>query len=172
MEEVRQEPNKRRSAMATLLKVLVALDDSENATRAVEYVSKNFSPDHEVTLFSVMPDTQMLCNINSPELTPYFWSQRNVFCSLEDKKKELIQAAADRAKDVLLKAGFKKEKISVKVQAKKKGIARDIVAEAESGYDTIVMGRRGLSGIKEFVMGSVSQKVLHSVKDVSVVIVS
>jgi len=53
-----------------------------------------------------------------------------------------------------------------------KGIARDIVAEADSGYDTIVMGRRGLSGIKEFVMGSVSQKVLHSVKDVSIILVS
>jgi len=158
--------------MASLPKVLVALDDSENAARAVEYVSKNFSPDHEVTLLSVMPDTQTLCNINSPELTPYFWSQRNVFCSLEDKKKELMQAAADRAKEVLLKAGFKKEKVTVKIQSKKKGIARDIVAEAESGYDTIVMGRRGLSGIKEFVMGSVSQKVLHSIKDVSIVIVS
>lgn len=158
--------------MASLPKVLVALDDSENAARAVDYVSKNFSPDHEVTLLSVMPDTQMLCNINSPELTPYFWSQRNVFCSLEDKKKELMQAAADRAKEVLLKAGFKKEKVTVKVQAKKKGIARDIVAEAESGFDTIVMGRRGLSGIKEFVMGSVSQKVLHSVRDLSIVIVS
>ena len=158
--------------MAPLPKVLVAFDDSENAMRAVEYVSKNFSPDHEVALFSVIPDTQMLCNINSPELTPYFWSQRNVFCSLEDKKKELIEAAANRAKDLLLKAGFKKEKIRVKVQAKKKGIARDIVAEAESAYDTLVMGRRGLSGIKEFVMGSVSQKVLHSVKDVSIVVVS
>jgi nucleotide-binding universal stress UspA family protein len=95
-----------------------------------------------------------------------------VFCSLEDKKKELIEGAANKAKDLLLKAGFKKEKITLKVQAKKKGIARDIVAEAESGYDTIVMGRRGLSGIKEFVMGSVSQKVLHSIKDVSFVIVS
>jgi nucleotide-binding universal stress UspA family protein len=158
--------------MAPLPKVLVALDDSDNAARAVEYVSRNFSADHEVTLFSVIPDTQMLCNMNSPELTPYFWSQRNVFCSLEDKKKELIEAAASRAKDVLTKAGFKKEKIAVKVQAKKKGIARDIVAEAESGYDTIVMGRRGLSGIKEFVMGSVSQKVLHSAKDVNIVIVS
>jgi nucleotide-binding universal stress UspA family protein len=158
--------------MAPLPKVLVALDDSDNAARAVEYVSRNFSADHEVTLFSVIPDTQMLCNMNSPELTPYFWSQRNVFCSLEDKKKELIEAAASRAKDVLMKAGFKKEKIAVKVQAKKKGIARDIVAEAESGYDTIVMGRRGLSGIKEFVMGSVSQKVLHSAKDVNIVIVS
>ena len=158
--------------MAPLPKVLVALDDSDNAARAVEYVSKNFSADHEVTLFSVIPDTQTLCNMNSPELTPYFWSQRNVFCSLEDKKKELIEAAANRAKDVLTKAGFKKEKIAVKVQAKKKGIARDIVAEAESGYDTIVMGRRGHSGIREFVMGSVSQKVLHSVKDVNIVIVS
>jgi nucleotide-binding universal stress UspA family protein len=153
-------------------KVLVALDDSDNAARAVEYVSKNFSPDHEVTLFSVLPDTQMLCNINSPELTPYFWSQRNVFCSMEEKKKELITAAANKAKDQLMQAGFKAEKIAVKVQGKKKGIARDIVAEAEAGYDTIVMGRRGLSGIKEFVMGSVSQKVLHSIKDVSVVIVS
>ena len=158
--------------MAPLPKVLVALDDSDNAARAVEYVSKNFSADHEVTLFSVIPDTQMLCNIDSPELTPYFQSQRNVFCALEDKKKELIEAAANRAKDVLLKAGFKKEKITVKVQAKKKGIARDIVAEAESGYDTIVMGRRGLSGIKEFMMGSVSQKVLNSAKDLSVIIVN
>ena len=158
--------------MAPLPKVLVALDNSDNAARAVEYVSKNFSADHEVTLFSVIPDTQVLCNIDSPELTPYFQSQRNVFCSLEDKKKQLIEAAANRAKDVLLKAGFKKEKITVKVQAKKKGIARDIVAEAESGYDTIVMGRRGLSGIKEFMMGSVSQKVLNSAKDLSVIIVN
>ena len=158
--------------MAPLPKVLVALDDSDNAARAVEYVSKNFSADHEVTLFSVIPDTQMLCNIDSPELTPYFQSQRNVFCALEDKKKELIEAAANRAKDILLKAGFKKQKITVKVQAKKKGIARDIVAEAESGYDTIVMGRRGLSGIKEFMMGSVSQKVLNSAKDLSVIIVN
>jgi len=46
------------------------------------------------------------------------------------------------------------------------------VAEAEAGYDAIVMGRRGLSGIKEFMMGSVSRKVPHPVKDVSVVIVS
>ena len=158
--------------MAPLPKVLVALDNSDNAARAVEYVSKNFSADHEVTLFSVIPDTQILCNIDSPELTPYFQSQRNVFCALEDKKKELIEAAANRAKDVLLKAGFKKEKITVKVQAKKKGIARDIVAEAEFRYDTIVMGRRGLSGIKEFMMGSVSQKVLNSAKDLSVIIVN
>jgi len=140
--------------------------------RAVEYVSNNFTPEHGVTVFSVLPDTQALCNMDSPELTPYFRSQQNVFCSLEDKKKELMEAAANRAKDVLLEAGFKKENITVKIQAKKKGVARDIAAEAETGYDTIVLGRRGLSSIKEFVMGSVSQKVLHSIKDLSIIIVS
>lgn len=158
--------------MASQPKVLVALDDSENAARAVEYVSKNFTTDHEVTLFSVTPDTQELCDVNSPELTPHFWSQRKMLCSLEDRKKELLGAAANRAKDLLLKAGFREERIAVKVQPKKKGVARDIVAEAEAGYDTIVMGRRGLSAIREFVLGSVSQKVLHSLKDVSIVIVS
>ncbi|MBW1940331.1 MAG: universal stress protein, partial [Deltaproteobacteria bacterium] len=35
----------------------------------------------------------------------------------------------------------------------------------------VVMGRKGISGIKEFFIGSVAQKVLHSVKDVSVLIV-
>jgi hypothetical protein len=34
------------------------------------------------------------------------------------------------------------------------------------------MGRRGLPGIKGFIMGSVPQKVLHSVKVVSIGIVS
>jgi nucleotide-binding universal stress UspA family protein len=34
------------------------------------------------------------------------------------------------------------------------------------------MGRRGLSGIKEFFLGSVSQKVLQSAKAVSVVLVN
>ena len=55
---------------------------------------------------------------------------------------------------------------------KKNGIARDIVAEADSGYDEIVIGRRGISGIKELFMGSISQKVLNLAKEASVSIVN
>jgi nucleotide-binding universal stress UspA family protein len=50
-------------------------------------------------------------------------------------------------------------------------VVRDIINEANSGYDAIVLGRRGLSGIKEFIFGSVSQKVLHLTKDISVIVV-
>jgi nucleotide-binding universal stress UspA family protein len=55
---------------------------------------------------------------------------------------------------------------------RKKGIARDIINEAHAGYDTVVMGKKGLSGIKEFFLGSVSQKVLHGAEDLSVLLVN
>jgi nucleotide-binding universal stress UspA family protein len=109
--------------------------------------------------------------MNSPSLTPYFISKQSEFCALEDQKKELVNEAMQKAKEVLLNAGFKENNITIKAQTKKKGVVRDIISEANSGYDTIVLGRRGLSGIKEFIFGSVSQKVLHLTKDISVIVV-
>jgi len=153
-------------------KILVALDESENAMRAVDYIAHTFTPDHEVTLYHVTMDTAAICDMNSPELIPYFTSQQLAFCSLEDKKKELVRKAMDQGKNRLIRAGFDEKHIALKMQAKKKGVARDIIAEAQSGYDTIVLGRRGLSSVTEFIVGSVSQKVLHNARDVSVVLVS
>ena len=152
-------------------KILVALDDSENALRAVEFVSRTFTPDHEITLFSVLQDMTALYEHYSPELTPYFLTQRDAFTSLDGKKKDLIEESAEKANDLLLKAGFEEKNIILRIEEQKKGIARDIINEANSGYDAIVMGRRGLSSITGFILGSVSQKVLHSAKSISVVVV-
>ena len=153
-------------------KILVAMDDSENAMRAVEFVAKTSLPDNKITLFSVIPDTAAICEMNSPELTPHFLAHQVEFCSMEDKKRELVEKAAQKAKDTLQKAGFDEKNISIKVVTRKKGIARDIINEAHAGYDTVVMGKRGLSGIKEFFLGSVSQKVLHGAEDLSVLLVN
>ena len=154
-------------------KILVALDDSMNAMRTIAFITQTFSPsENDITLFSVLPDTAALCDMNSPELTPYFLSQHSNFCQLEERKKQLVNEALKQAKDVLVNAGFDKDRVRLKVQVKKRGIARDIIEEAHFGYSIIVMGRRGLSGVKEFILGSVSQKVIHSVKDISVLIVN
>ena len=69
-------------------------------------------------------------------------------------------------------AGFNPRKIAIKLIPNKKGIAAVLVDEANSGYDIIVLGRRGVSGFKEFLFGSISQKVLQLAKDVSVLIVN
>jgi nucleotide-binding universal stress UspA family protein len=152
-------------------RIMVAFDDSDNSMRAVEFIAQSFTHDHEITLYSVLPDTAAICEMYSPELTPYFMSQRDAFCSIEDAKKGLVEGAIKRAEDLLRKAGFEQKNITVKVETQKKGIARDIINEASSSYDTVVLGRRGLSGIREFLLGSISQKVLHSAKNVSVLLV-
>lgn len=153
-------------------KILVAFDDSKNAMRAVQFVAETFSPDNKITLLSVLQNTAALCEMNSPELTPYFVSQQDSFCILEDKKKGLVEEATEKAKSYLTEAGFNPRNIVIKLIPKKKGVAGDIVDEANSGYDIIVLGRRGISGIKEFLFGSISQKVLQLAKDVSVLIVN
>ena len=153
-------------------KILVAFDDSKNAMRAVQFVAETFAPDNHITLLSVLQNTAALCEMNSPELTPYFVSQQDSFCILEDKKKGLVEEAIQKARSYLTDAGFKPENVTLKLIPRKKGIAGDIVDEANSGYDIVVLGRRGLSGIKEFLFGSISQKVLQLAKDVSVLIVN
>jgi nucleotide-binding universal stress UspA family protein len=153
-------------------KILIPFDDSENAMRAVSYVGRTFTKDSQVTLFHVLQDTAALCELHSPELTDYFVSQQSQFCVLETKKKELMEEAMAKAKASLVNAGFADSQIEILIEMKKSGVARDILGIGESGYDTVVMGRRGLSGIREFFLGSVSQKVFHAAKNVTVVVVN
>ena len=152
--------------------ILIAFDDSENAMRAVDFVAANFNTVSKVTLLSIVQDTASLCEMNSPELVPYFKSQQSNFCFIEDKKRELVETALAAAKDKLLAAGFSKNNIQIKINVKDQGVARDIIAESKAGYNILVLGRRGVSGIKEFFLGSVSQKVFSMSKEVSVVIVN
>jgi nucleotide-binding universal stress UspA family protein len=153
-------------------KVLIAFDDSENAFRGVKYVAETFKTDTEITLFGVVPDTADICQMDSKELIPYFKSQKSAFCTLEEKKKDLLSQAMQNAKKTLVESGFDESKIITKIIPKKSGIARDIVTESKEGYDSIVIGRRGLSGIKEMFLGSISQKVISLAKDASICIIN
>ncbi len=152
-------------------KLLIAFDDSEFSMRAVETVADSFTNDYLVTILSIIPDTAAVCSMYSPELTPHFMAEQGVFCAMEDKSKDLLQSAQEKARKLLIEKGFKEENIVLKLERTRKGVARDIIEEAMSGYTIIAMGRRGLSGIKEFFLGSVSQKVVNSVKNMSILVV-
>lgn len=151
-------------------KILVAVDDSENALRAVSLVAASFDRHSRVTLFNVGVDTATLCQMDSPALTPYFKSQQSQFCALEEKKRGLVDEALTKARQILLEQGFDEGHVTTKIRPKKMGIARDILSEARSGYDLIVIGRRGFSGVKEFFSGSTSNKVFNYAKDIAVLI--
>ena len=152
-------------------RILIAFDDSENALRAVQYIAESFNNQSHVTLFNVSLDTAALCEMESPELTPYFKSNQSSFCTLEDKKKDLVGHAFEKAKQILLNAGYSNDLIATKIQPKKVSIALDLLKEAEAGYDLVVLGRKGAGGVKEFFLGSIPLKVFHHIKDASLLIV-
>jgi nucleotide-binding universal stress UspA family protein len=71
----------------------------------------------------------------------------------------------------LLKAGVPPESIIIKIQNRKKGIARDIIREARNGYDAVVTRRRGMTGLRRIVLGSVATKLLAQITFVPLILV-
>ena len=64
---------------------------------------------------------------------------------------------------MLLNAGIDSKQIKTKVVNGSRSAAHDILKEAnDNDYGTIVLGRRGVSALKEFIMGSVTSKILHN----------
>lgn len=83
----------------------------------------------------------------------------------------MLEETVQTGKQAFLEAGFKSESMSTKIETMKQDVAVTIIEEARTGYDLIVLGRRGHSGVKKFLFGSVSQKVLQAIKDISILIV-
>lgn len=153
-------------------KVLLALDNSKGALKAVKYVAKNLNRDATVTMFSVLPEATDACGLDGPSLMPLFKKNIKTFCTIEEAKKSSVQGFMEEAKKTLVRAGFPSKDVSIRVRKKKVGIARDILKEAERGkYDTIVVGRRGLTGVEKFFSGSVTNKVFQSSRDIAVLVV-
>jgi nucleotide-binding universal stress UspA family protein len=139
-------------------RVLVAVDSSDNSLRAVDHVGFMLAgTDSPVTLFHTMRHLRRFVPQEVLEEAP----------ELEElwktKAGQEIEPFMKKAKQILLRAGLNESQITKKVVDGSRSAASDILDEARNnGYGTIVMGRRGLSGVKEFFMGSVSSKVLQS----------
>ncbi|MDY6838422.1 MAG: universal stress protein [Thermodesulfobacteriota bacterium] len=77
-----------------------------------------------------------------------------------------------KAREMLLQAGLAETQVATKVVDGSRSAANDIVKEAKKRrFGTIVLGRRGESGSKEFLMGCVAGKVLEAADDMTVMIV-
>jgi len=148
-------------------RVLIAVDSSENALRAVDHAGFMLSgTDCPVTIFHSVRHLRRFVPQEvldeAPELEE-LW---------KTKAGQEIEPFMKKAKEVLLKAGVSESQISKKIVDGSRSAASDILEEARTNeYGTIVMGRRGISGVQEFFMGSVSSKVLQDSTGMAVWIV-
>ena len=151
-------------------KILLAMDDSESALRAVSLVADSFHPESRVTLFNVGVDAAARFQRDSPAISPHFKARQDRIVALEEKRQGQVAAAMTRARERMLRAGFGTEQVEIRVVPQKQGVARDILAEARTGYDLVVMGRRGPASVKGFFQDSVSARVFTYAKDMAVLI--
>jgi nucleotide-binding universal stress UspA family protein len=158
-----------------MAKLLIALDSSEGAWRAVEYVAKTFGKTTgvQVTLLHILAG-----------LPPAFWddghvlqdhereARKSLVASWQQEQEKNWQDLVGKAHQHLAKAGMAKGAVANKFKPKYFDVADDIIDEAQAGgYDTVVMGRRGLGMAKSLLLGSVTRKVVDSVKNSAVTIV-
>jgi len=152
--------------------VLIALDGSEVSSKIVEFAAKTVSENSIITLFSVVSNVDLLCELDPPFIKGFAPKEYPDYCrAIQDGKRRLLEKTLETGRQIFLDAGFKAKSLSTKIETMKHDVALTIIEEARTGYDLIVLGRRGHSGLKKFLMGSVSQKVLHAVKEISILIV-
>jgi nucleotide-binding universal stress UspA family protein len=153
-------------------KILIALDGSEISSKIVEFAAKTVSENSVITLFSVIPDVDLLCELDPSFIKGFAPKGYPDYCrTIQDEKRRLLEETLKAGKQVFLDAGFIADSMSTKIGIMKYDIALTIIEEARTGYDLIVLGRRGHSGLRKFLFGSVSQKVLQVIEDISVLIV-
>jgi len=148
-------------------KVLLGLDPSQGAARAVDHVGNILGGTNtEVTLLNVLRSPSLL-QPDVEELSPA--KQKEI----HDQAKEEIDPVFERATKALLKAGFVQNQITTELITGVGSRAGTIVEEAKRrGCGTIAIGRRGISKVEEFFMGRVSNKVINLARDMAVWVVS
>jgi nucleotide-binding universal stress UspA family protein len=144
--------------------ILIAVDESENARRAVSYVGQMLGgfPGFKVTVLHVVPE---------PE-EDYFptAAQKEEWLSKYTKK---IDALLEDCRRLLIEKGFDAKDVSVRSTLRYcPSMAECILSERdETQYSTIVVGRQGLSRSEEFLFGSVSSKIVNHARNCTVWVV-
>jgi len=151
-------------------KFLLALDCYDQSLNVVRYFSKIIPPHrYKVVLYhvdievpEVLLDMEKNWGTNSDEIPLTSWLE---------KEKSLKQNLFKEAKDILLNNGFSRESISIKVQPRNKGVARDILEESRNGYKAMLIGRSETGDYNETSIGSVASKLIDQANHLPLAVV-
>ena len=149
------------SNIANSRNILIAVDESENAARAVSYVRDLLTglPGFHITLVTIIPEPSEDYFISESERTEWI-RDKNVSAG----------SILEKFRKVLIEAGVRDEDVKLSIVMKEcTSIAECILSEHERfACGTVVIGRRGISKKEEFLFGSTSSKILHSARDCAV----
>jgi nucleotide-binding universal stress UspA family protein len=160
------------------MRLLLAIDGSENSRRAVGYVASLLPAvsDVEITLFHVMKPLPRGLLEHGGSDNPA--AEAALSDRLRDDQRAWLEqekaaegAPLTQARDVLERAGFAPDRVSVKF-GYDEDVAQNILEEAKSRHcDTIVIGRHGTSGVRRLFGGGVTDQLLRNAKGFAIWII-
>lgn len=151
-------------------KILLAYDGSGLALDAVQYIGEVFPSDRtKVVIFYVETKIPRSFWRMEKELD-FRFKTPEIRASIATRKKA-VNLAMETAEKRLLDMGFPSHSIHAKVHIKNQGIVQDIVEESHQGYDALVIGRKGHSRIKDFLVDSLPVKLLGKIRNIPLIVV-
>lgn len=151
-------------------KILIALDGSSQSINAARYISKAIPPENaKIVLFSVRtkaPDSFWDFD-EDPEIT----AQQPALKMWYERQKEILDRTMEAVRQFFIESGYPADSVSIKVQDRQVGIARDILKESYNGYTAIVLGRTGMSSNIGVPMGSITSKLLPKIHHATFIMV-
>jgi nucleotide-binding universal stress UspA family protein len=151
-------------------RILLAVDGSDQAFEAARYVSRLFAPNRiDVVLFHVA--TKIPESFWDIEEDPELMLKEAAPSASEHQQEEKIQKLMARARQLFLDRGVPENAVIAKIQERQVGIARDIIYESERDYEAVVLGRWGMSLLKDFLWGSIADKLLGRLTHVPLCVV-
>ena len=151
-------------------KILIAVDGSGQSLDAVRYVSKVIAPHNmKVVLFHVQRKIdEAFWEIG---INPAFSKKMASIAAWELERENTVKEFMDYSHRILLVAGFTQEAVKVNIHQGQTDVAREIIKESMNGYSAVVVGRKGLSKLKDLVLGSIAQKLVEKVSHVPIWVV-
>jgi nucleotide-binding universal stress UspA family protein len=157
--------------------MLIAVDGSEASMRAVEHVANTACGcrGFELTLYHVVDLPPSLLEHGGGEASARRVTEKHRQWSTQEEGR-VERTIFAPAKQILRNGTAKEGKPIIRVLELAEAhpdVAQAILEEAHTGgYDVIVLGRGGHSGLKEILFGSVTAKVIHHLEDKTVWIVA
>ncbi len=151
-------------------RILLAIDGSDQAFDAIRYVAALLPPTRtDVVLFHV--DAAVPEALLDQGKDPAFRAHDLPLSRWALEARKHVEGSMEEGRQSLIHAGFPPEAVSIKVQSRERGIARDILKEAEQGYDALVVGRCGVSNVEDVVVGSVAHKLVSRIYSIPIAVV-
>lgn len=134
-------------------RVLLATDGSDQSKKAEEYVAKHFDPaDTQVAVMAVAERVRLPRSTTVGGYSPQV--------DVEELQEDILNRATQIGEETVERLAEKGFNATREVPRGHPG--EEIVAWAdENDVQAIVMGRRGRGSLRELLMGSVSQYVVH-----------